>query len=104
MPGSIKEMNVDIPNPEYVLSELRVLSKIESATYTMQPSGKTMICELILKNGFSVIGRNSVVYKENFNEDLGRKNSYENALEKVWELEGYLFQEKLYLDSIRRQN
>lgn len=68
---------------------------IMSATYTILPSGKCMICELTLHNGFVVIGVSSCVSKENFNEEIGRKISYENARGKVWELEGYALQDYL---------
>jgi len=33
--------------------------QIESKTFVVLPSGKTMICELVLKNGFSVKGEAS---------------------------------------------
>ena len=69
---------------------------IVEKTFTTLPSGKVMVCELTLKNNFTVRGEAAVVSKENFNEEIGRKISYENARNKIWELEGYLLQEKLY--------
>lgn len=69
---------------------------IVSETYTTLPSGKCMICELILRNGFSVRGESACVSKANFNEEIGRKISYEDARNKVWMLEGYLLQEKVH--------
>ncbi len=69
---------------------------IVSETYTALPSGKVMVCELTLRNGFTVRGEASVVSKDNFKEELGRQISRENARSKVWELEGYLLQENLY--------
>lgn len=75
-------------------------SVIVNETYTTLPSGKVMICELTLKNGFSVRGESSCVSKENFNEEIGKKISREEARNKIWQLEGYLLQEKLYRDSI----
>ena len=64
-------------------------------TYTVLPSGKVMVCELTLKNGFSVRGEAATVSKENFNIDIGKKISKENARNQIWQLEGYLLQEKL---------
>lgn len=69
---------------------------IVSKSFTILPSGKTMICELILKNGFSVRGEASVVSLDNFVQEIGEKISYENAVDKVWQVEGYLLQQKLY--------
>ena len=72
---------------------------ISGVTYTVLPSGKVMVCEITLQNGFTVRGEAATVSKENFNEEIGKKISYENARNKVWELEGYLLQEALYLTS-----
>jgi hypothetical protein len=74
----------------------RILGKIVGETYTTLPSGKVLVCELMLENGFSVRGEAAVVSKENFNEEIGRKISKENAINSIWQLEGYLLQEELY--------
>lgn len=71
-------------------------STIVSESFTVLPSGKAMVCELILRNGFSVRGESACVSKENFNEEIGRKISYEDARNKVWMLEGYLLQDRLH--------
>lgn len=73
-----------------------ILSKIVSESYTVLPSGKVMVCELILTNGFSVRGEAAVVDKTNFNEQIGKQISKERALQQIWLVEGYLLQEKLY--------
>jgi len=69
---------------------------IVGETYTILPSGKVMVCELTLRNGFSVRGESAVVSKENFNEETGRIKSRQRAVDKIWELEGYLLQDTLY--------
>lgn len=69
---------------------------IQSEFYQMMPSGKTMICELILKNGFSIIGKNSCVSKENFQEDLGKQYSRDNAVQQVWSYLGFMLQQTLH--------
>lgn len=74
----------------------RILGKVVSETYTTLPSGKVLVCELMLENGFSVRGEAAVVSKENFDETIGRKISKENAINSIWQLEGYLLQEELY--------
>ena len=88
----IQERNLNAPR----LSPEKIDAAIVGETYTILPSGKVMVCELTLMNGFTVRGDAAVVSKANFNEDVGRKVSRENARAKVWELEGYLFQERLY--------
>lgn len=71
---------------------------IVSETFTILPSGKVMVCELLLRNGFSVRGEASVVSAANFDEEIGRDVSRKNAREKIWQLEGYLLQERLYAE------
>lgn len=63
--------------------------------YIVLPSGKTMICELTLENGFTVRGEASMVSKDNFNYDIGKKISRQKARDKIWELEAYLLQERI---------
>jgi hypothetical protein len=77
---------------------------IMSETYTMLPSAKSMVCELTLRNGFTVRGESSVVSKANFDQEIGRKISRENARNKIWELEGYLLQQRLYENSINTKS
>ena len=70
-------------------------SKIKSKTFTILPSGKVMVCEIILNNGFSVRGEASTISKENFDQEVGEEISFNNARDKIWQLEGYLLQEVL---------
>lgn len=69
---------------------------IVSETFTTMPSGKSMVCELTLRNGFTVRGEAATVSKANFNEEIGQRISRDNARSKAWELEGYLLQERLH--------
>jgi hypothetical protein len=78
------------------LTPAKVDAVIAEETYTVLPSGRTMICELTLKNGFTVRGEASVVSKENFDEELGRKISREDARNKIWQLEAYLLKDRLH--------
>jgi exopolyphosphatase/pppGpp-phosphohydrolase len=77
------------------LTPTDVDAAIVSETFTVLPSGKVMVCELTLRNGFTVRGEAATISKANFNEEIGKSISHENAREKVWELEGYLLQERL---------
>lgn len=73
---------------------------IKEHTFTTLPSGKVMICEITLLNGFTVRGEASVVSKANFIEAIGKDISYKNARDKIWELEGYLLQEDLHRGNV----
>lgn len=69
---------------------------IVGETFTTLPSGKVMVCELTLRNGFTVRGEAATVSKANFDEEIGQRISRDNARSKVWEMEGYLLQQRLH--------
>ena len=69
---------------------------IVGETFTVLPSGKCMICELTLKNGFTVRGEAAVVSKANFSNEIGEEISRKNARDTIWVLEGYLLQQRLH--------
>jgi len=52
-------------------------------------------CVLELKNGFTVTGESACASPENFDAELGRKIARQNAVSKIWPLEGYLLRQRL---------
>ena len=52
-------------------------------------------CVLILKNGFTVTGESACASPENFDPEIGRQIARDNAVDKVWMLEGYLLKQAL---------
>ncbi len=60
------------------------------------PGTTLTICALTLRNGFCVTGESAAASPENFEAELGRKISRENARNKIWALEGYLLREHLW--------
>ena len=52
-------------------------------------------CVLVLKNGFTVTGESACASPENFDAEIGRKIARENAVNKIWMLEGYLLKQRL---------
>lgn len=88
----IQSKNLNAPR----LTPEHIDSVIAGETYTNLPDGRTVICQLTLKNGFTIDGKSACVSKENFNQEIGNKIARQNAREKIWELEGYLLKEKLH--------
>lgn len=82
----------------YKVTKEMVEEQVVDKTFTLLPSGKKMICELTLKNGFTVTGEAGVVDKENFVQEVGERISYQRALDNVWPLLGYEMQSKLHED------
>lgn len=54
------------------------------------------ICVLVLKNGFTVVGKSACASPENFNADIGKDVAWRDAKEQIWPLEGYLLKQNLY--------
>lgn len=52
------------------------------------------MCVLVLDNGFTVIGESACVNPAIYDQVIGRKLAREQAIEKLWQLEGYLLAER----------
>lgn len=64
-------------------------NQIKSEAYYVFPGTTLTVCALTLKNGFHVVGESACASDANFDPDLGRQLSRENARNKIWQLEGY---------------
>ena len=53
------------------------------------------ICILVMRNGFTVIGKSAPASPENFNAALGQKFAYEDAIRQLWPLMGFALRDKL---------
>tara|TARA_R110000868_G_scaffold410347_3_gene698111 strand:+ start:24805 stop:25545 length:741 start_codon:yes stop_codon:yes gene_type:complete len=58
--------------------------------------GLLTFCVLVLRNGFTVTGESACASPENFDAEIGRKISRENAVEKIWPLMGYELRSRLH--------
>jgi Phage protein (N4 Gp49/phage Sf6 gene 66) family len=54
------------------------------------------ICLVVLKNGWTQIGKAAPASKENFDPALGRKLAYEDAIRHLWPLMGFNLRQKLH--------
>lgn len=69
---------------------------IVSEQYHVFEGTTQTICCLTLRNGFNVSGESACASPENFDAEIGKKIAYDNAVEKIWELEGYLLKQRLH--------
>ncbi len=83
------------------VTEQDIDETIVDRTFVVMPDGRTTICQLTLKNGYTVRGESSCVSIENFDADKGKKYSFERARQEIWQLEGYLLAQRKYEDSVR---
>ncbi|WP_416778324.1 Gp49 family protein [Xenorhabdus budapestensis] len=73
-------------NPDAVYAPIEALESAKTLTF----------CVLTLENGFTVTGESACASPENFDAEIGRKIARQNAVNKIWSLEGYLLKQKLY--------
>ncbi len=85
------ELNAPRLTPEHIDSV------IDESHFYVVPGTTTTLCCLILKNGFTVTGSSACASPENFNAELGEKIAFNNARGKIWDLEGYLLKERLFV-------
>lgn len=94
--------------PQYKCHKVVGAAKIVTISYKRnddvyvgsRPSGGSLalltFCVLVLKNGFTVVGKSACAAPERFDSELGRKYAREDAVNQIWPLEGYLLKERLY--------
>lgn len=70
--------------------------KTKKVEYYRVPDTTTTLCFMHMHCGFLVIGKSACVVPEMYNQALGEKYAYEDAVNKLWELEGYLFANEIY--------
>jgi hypothetical protein len=78
----------------------RLLSDVGKMTHDDHEAAKKhvsvlTVCLLVLRNGFTIIGKSAPADPENYNEELGRKFAREDAIRQVWPLMGYAKREAL---------
>jgi hypothetical protein len=59
---------------------------IHTTTYTRLPSGKAIVCELTLKNGFTAHGISQVTDLDNYDGQRGKDAALDKAKKVVWEV------------------
>jgi hypothetical protein len=66
-----------------------ILSLIDSENYHHFEDTTTVSCLLTLKNGAQVLGKAACIEPENFKLEVGMDVAKNDAISKIWELEGY---------------
>ena len=58
--------------------------------------GVLTLCVLVMRNGFTIIGKSAPASPANFNADLGRKLAYEDCIRQLWPLMGFSLRQRLH--------
>jgi hypothetical protein len=73
-----------------------MLAKIASEEFLSPATMPNLtICVIVLKNGFSLVGKSAPADAGNFDAEVGRKFAREDAIRQIWPLEGYVLRERL---------
>ena len=79
------------------LTPAHINEQVVAHEFHVFPDTTVTVCLMTLRNGAKVIGYNyGSIDPEAQNWELGKNNAYFTALEKVWELEGYLLRDFLH--------
>ena len=81
------------PSPNHVTID-SIKAKVSDTKYINE--GVLTIAVLTMENGFTVTGQSACADPANYDEDLGRKIAFDDAIKKMWPLEGYLLRERLW--------
>ena len=83
-------------NKKYITPE-DIQNVIASIDYNAIPDSTILLCVITLKNGAKVIGKNyGSIDPTRYNYEVAKEMSFKDAVEKIWELEGYLLRQQLY--------
>lgn len=77
------------------LNREKLEALVRNTHYHRVPDTTVTICAITLKNGFTVVGESACIDPNNFDQTTGQRIAYENAFEKLWQLEGYRIKSKL---------
>lgn len=73
---------------------------VEALNCPVDPALRLLsICILVMRNGFTVIGKSAPASPANFNAELGAKLAYEDAIRQLWPLMGFSLRQQIYEDA-----
>jgi hypothetical protein len=61
----------------------------------LPPLAHLTVCQMVMKNGFVVIGKSAPASPDNFDRNLGRKLAYEDCIRQLWPLMGFALRDRL---------
>ncbi len=79
-------------------------AQIKTVTYTRTPSGKAIVCEITMQNGFVVHGISALIDLDNYNEELGKQAAFAKAKAEVWAYTAYDVQNNIAVGRIESRH
>lgn len=99
------DLEAEISSEHYFTARQGVLGELASdgvlpTPYEIQhlPQSLSLLtfCVLVLRNGFTMVGKSACVSPENFDAEIGKRIARENAIEQLWPLLGFRLADKLH--------
>ena len=81
------------PSPHHVTLD-SIKAKVKDTQYFVEGVLTIAICTM--ENGYVVTGQSACADPANFDQALGQKIAYDDAVKKMWPLEGYLLRQRLH--------
>lgn len=94
---SLAKAIAERPYPK--VTKASIEEKIDKVDYLVLPDSTVTLCNITLKNGYSVRGESACVDPRNFNLEIGKGLAYKQAFDKLWPLEGYLLAESRWVNA-----
>jgi hypothetical protein len=91
-------MNNEQPGTAPKLTPEHIAEQVVAVQYQRFPGTTVTVCCITLRNGYNTIGHSACVSPENFDAAIGEQIAYKNALNEIWQLEGYLLAEWLHME------
>lgn len=79
----------------YYVTAARAVADEALSPEHLAPLSLLTLCVVVMRNGFTVIGKSAPASAENFNAELGRRFAYEDAIRQLWPLMGFALRDKL---------
>ena len=92
---SLSDMEGKIERSHYFTADQGVCAAEGTVSFDGDPLRLLTICILVMRNGFTVIGKSAPASPENFDAEKGARFAYEDAIKQLWPLEGYALRERL---------
>lgn len=71
------------------LTREQLEKRIADTRYIMVPGTTTMLCTLVLDNGFVVVGKSACIDAKEFNAETGKQVARDDAVRQLWPLFGF---------------
>ena len=84
-----------MPDTTRITAE-QINALIVKEQYHNFPDTRLTVCCLTLRNGFAVIGQSSSLTMAGFDAETGKRIARADAVDKIWQLEGYRLRQQLH--------